>query len=150
MATCNGWTHFYGKGKFLWYQTWSLLRNLSTWVSWILATVLQLIIFFMCKLNFPLFVQRKCCVFLCHAVRGAKKNQYQYYFFTHSASILFPELWTTDWNPGGNSHSFMLQVHIHWQGYVPPFQTPMYLLYELHICTKNSADFDIHNFKSYP
>jgi len=53
-----------------------------------------------------------------------QKKQCQYCFFTHSASIFSPELWTPDWNPGGNSHVFILQVPIHWQGYAPSFQMP--------------------------
>jgi hypothetical protein len=37
-ATCHNWPRFYGIGNFLWY-TWSLLRNLTTWLSSVLATL---------------------------------------------------------------------------------------------------------------
>ena len=72
-AASNGWTRFYGTIKLYWYQTWSLLRNLSTCVSWILATVLHLITFFMCEFNFSLFVHFQCCVFFVSCCTWGKK-----------------------------------------------------------------------------
>ena len=37
-ATCHNWTHCYGNGNSLWY-TWSLLHNLATCLSSVLATL---------------------------------------------------------------------------------------------------------------
>jgi len=60
-ATCHSWPHFYGTSKFLWNYTWSLVRNLATCISWILATVARFVLCCLCKFILPVMAYLKSC-----------------------------------------------------------------------------------------
>jgi len=97
-ATWHNWLQFYWTGKFIWYYKWSLLDNLATCLSWILAIVSQLVIRLVCKLNFPFLVNLKSYIMCVILYIGRSSHSLAEISLFSPPNLHSSKLWTTDKN----------------------------------------------------
>lgn len=82
-ATCHSWAHFYGTSKFVWYYTWSLVRN---WPQFLVLCVL-------CMFNLSVLAYLKS-----FRVFGRKSSFIWRTAFCPLSLHISPQVWTMHWN----------------------------------------------------